>query len=243
MSENEIFLKPCVQNPETKALPFTLLRGGETRLGQCIHTPDYGEILQYDILVANLRRLKQEKKLVFALIGISEDIGPRANCGKPGAVNGWRACMQVLVNMQSNSFVKGNNIIALGEIYLEDLQNLSRQPEVQQDLPKLRQLVEEIDRRVEAVVSAVLDAGLEPIVIGGGHNNAYPVLKSLAKFSPRPPLAINLDPHSDCRLLEGRHSGNPFSYAFTEGILGKYILFGMDPHYNSRESIEFLEKI
>jgi arginase family enzyme len=36
--------------------------------------------------------------------------------------------------------------------------------------------------------------------------------------------AINFDAHSDFRILEGRHSGNGFSYAYEEGFQ-KNILF------------------
>jgi formiminoglutamase len=36
--------------------------------------------------------------------------------------------------------------------------------------------------------------------------------------------AINFDAHSDFRILEGRHSGNGFSYAYEEGFLKKYFI-------------------
>jgi formiminoglutamase len=37
--------------------------------------------------------------------------------------------------------------------------------------------------------------------------------------------AINFDAHSDFRILEGRHSGNGFSYAYEEGFLKKIFFF------------------
>jgi arginase family enzyme len=36
--------------------------------------------------------------------------------------------------------------------------------------------------------------------------------------------AINFDAHSDFRILEGRHSGNGFSYAYEEGFQKYFIL-------------------
>jgi formiminoglutamase len=36
--------------------------------------------------------------------------------------------------------------------------------------------------------------------------------------------AINFDAHSDFRILEGRHSGNGFSYAYEEAFLKKYFI-------------------
>ena len=46
---------------------------------------------------------------------------------------------------------------------------------------------------------------------------------------------MNLDPHADCRnAAEGRHSGNGFSTAFGEGMIGKYFLCGYHNRYNSQ---------
>jgi formiminoglutamase len=45
--------------------------------------------------------------------------------------------------------------------------------------------------------------------------------------------AINFDAHSD-RILEGRHSGNGFSYAYEEGFLKKYFIFGLHENYTSK---------
>ena len=38
---------------------------------------------------------------------------------------------------------------------------------------------------------------------------------------------MNLDPHSDTRELEGRHSGNPFSYAKEAKFLKNYAVLGL----------------
>lgn len=70
--------------------------------------------------------------------------------------------------------------------------------------------------------------------IGGGHNNAYPLLKGASKGlykSGQIPLAslncISLDAYADFRALEGRHSGNAFSYAEEDGYLQKYCVIGI----------------
>ncbi len=53
---------------------------------------------------------------------------------------------------------------------------------------------------------------------------------------------MNCDPHADFRRLEGRHSGNGFSQAFEEGLLGAYYVFGLHESYNSKEMLGRLDK-
>jgi formiminoglutamase len=70
-----------------------------------------------------------------------------------------------------------------------------------------------------------------PVVIGGGHNNAYPLLKGAAKGlqqaqqTPLPQInCINLDAHTPVTgPEEGRHSGNAFRYAESDGFLQKVL--------------------
>ncbi len=84
---------------------------------------------------------------------------------------------------------------------------------------------------------AIFAAGLTPIVIGGGHNNSLPLLSALAKSQQQAVNCINLDPHADFRLLEGRHSGNGFSYAKAQGHLDKYLVMGLHELKNSASSL------
>jgi len=76
------------------------------------------------------------------------------------------------------------------------------------------------------------------LVVGGGHNNAYPCIKGAAKGlykAGATPLAqinaINLDAHADYRPMEGRHSGNAFRYAEEDGYLEKYCVIGLHENY------------
>ena len=77
--------------------------------------------------------------------------------------------------------------------------------------------------------------------MAGGHNNAYPLLKGASKGlykSEQIPLAslncINLDAYADLRPLEGRHSGNAFSYAEADGFLQKYCVIGLHENHLTR---------
>lgn len=101
-----------------------------------------------------------------------------------------------------------------------------------------RHAVNFIDDEVESVVKLITSNKKIPVVIGGGHNNAYPLIKGAAKGFYKAgllPLAqincINLDAHTDYRPLEGRHSGNGFRYADEDGYLQKYCVVGVHENY------------
>ncbi|MBL4709979.1 MAG: formimidoylglutamase [Flavobacteriales bacterium] len=172
----------------------------------------------------------------FVILGIPEDVGPRANCGKGGSDSAWQAFLSKFLNIQETILLKGSNIILLGSFDFSSLPNYkSRKPE------KLRKVVEIIDKAVSDLIETIVKAGKTPIVIGGGHNNFYGLLKGSSKALGKAVNCINLDPHADYRKLEGRHSGNGFSYAKAEGYLNKYSIVGLHENYNSQEMIDRME--
>jgi len=206
---------------------FQQLREGETRLGQSLRYADAGLPLAEALTAA------KQQGCVFVFLGVPEDIGPRANLGQGGSDLGWQAFIRKFINLQQNEFLDGSQILLLGELNCADLQQQSRNA----DLATLRTLCAEIDLRLEPVLLAIFEAGLTPIVIGGGHNNSLPLLSALSKSQQQAVNCINLDPHADFRLLEGRHSGNGFSYAKTQGYLDRYLVMGFHELKNSASSL------
>jgi formiminoglutamase len=98
-----------------------------------------------------------------------------------------------------------------------------------------------VDEEVENLLKVIASAKKIPIIIGGGHNNAYPIIKGVAKGLHKAemiPLSqincINLDAHPDFSVAEGRHSGNGFRYAEEDGYLGKYCMIGLHENYISQ---------
>ncbi|WNO60467.1 formimidoylglutamase [Rheinheimera sp. MMS21-TC3] len=211
-------------------------RAGEQRLGQQILLPNSSSPL-----AEQLQESKQQG-CRYVLVGISEDIGPRANLGAAGASAGWTAFLAKFLNLQSNDFINAKQILLLGDIDCSDLQAQASElkPNVTAQLEQLRQLVEIIDQRVEQVVAEIFAAELYPIVIGGGHNNSYPIISALAKVSQQPVNCANLDPHSDFRALEGRHSGNGFSYAWQQQKLQHYFVLGLHELKNSAANLALM---
>jgi formiminoglutamase len=111
------------------------------------------------------------------------------------------------------------------------------------DRSKLSQLVDKIDKDVSHIIFKLVSAGKIPIVIGGGHNNSYGNIKGTALAKGKSINAINFDAHSDFRILEGRHSGNGFSYAYEEGFLRKYFIFGLHENYVSKSVLDVIKKM
>lgn len=171
----------------------------------------------------------------YVLLGIREDIGPRANNGLGGARNAFDAFLPNFLNMQANRFFPAGALHILGTIDHRD-------PDAQLDQATMREHVANLDKLVQHVVQPLMEEGKVPIVIGGGHNNAYPLIKAAAAVQSAPVDVINLDPHADCRPLEGRHSGNSFSYAITEGHVNSYAVFGLHRARNSEAILQFMDR-
>lgn len=193
---------------------FTSKREGETKLGECV-------------------KVGLESDAKYIVIGICEDIGPQANHGNSGAKNGFTPALTKLLNMQSNRRYNGQNMAIGGYIQ----QNCSFT-----SIENARQLVEELDILVASVIAPIFNKNQTPIVIGGGHNNAYPILKAYSSIKQTALEVVNLDPHADCRPLEGRHSGNPFSYAQKDGFLSFYTVLGLHSAYNSETILNYLNE-
>ncbi len=181
----------------------------------------------------------------YVLFGVPEDIGVRANYGRPGAASAWSSAINSIANIQHNRFCKGSYILVLGTLDVaEEMKQVeSLDYTITEDRQKLNKLVEKIDKEVVHIVSTIVKAGKIPIVIGGGHNNAYGNIKGTALGKGKAINAINFDAHSDFRILEGRHSGNGFSYAYEEGFLKKYFVFGLHENYTSKNVLDILKNL
>lgn len=191
-------------------------RSGETKLGE--------------MLAADWR----DEACRYVLLGICEDIGPRANNGLGGAHNGFDAFLPNFLNLQANRFITPGSLHLLGRIDPAD-------PDAEQDQATLRECVAELDEFVLHTVLPVMQAGKVPIVIGGGHNNAYPLIQAASRVLGHAVDVINLDPHADCRPLEGRHSGNSFSYGIINGFIREYAVFALHRARNSEAILQFMD--
>ncbi|CAN5503841.1 formimidoylglutamase [soil metagenome] len=216
------------------------LRDREIKLGEKVQTLPFGT-------QDNLLEALSDNSCRYVLLGLPEDIGVRANAGRGGAYSAWQPALNTLLNVQSNRFLSGEEILVLGHLDFSGLMLDARNLNVNNpdDLILFRNLVQVIDEAVSPIINAIIQSGKEAIIIGGGHNNSYPNLRGAAqglKASGASATAqincINCDAHSDLRPTEGRHSGNGFSYAFNENWLHKYAMVGLHEIFNNASVID-----
>lgn len=168
-------------------------------------------------------------KSQFVILGISEDHGPQFNMGLSGAHIGFKSCIERLGHMQSNFFMSGEQVCVLGEIR----QAKSFDPK-QNTIP-------ELDEFVLKLLNETVSNSHKLIVLGGGHNNALPLLRHAAK-NKGAVHCINIDPHADLREPTDRHSGNPFSFAFEEKSLSRYHVVGLHEAYNNQYILDYFQQ-
>ena len=201
-------------------------RSGESKFGQHVN------ILTS---ISNIYEQLQNLDVTHVVLGLPEDVGVFANHGKSGATKAWDATLKILLNIQSNQFTKANNVLILGHLDFSEEQLMVSElnSSKNKDILKARKIVAQIDEYVTHIIHQIVLAGKKPILIGGGHNNAYGNIKGSSLALGKPINVINLDAHSDFREQEGRHSGNGFSYASAEGFLANYYIFGLHENYTS----------
>lgn len=136
----------------------------------------------------------QTKQRTFAIVGFRCDEGIRRNYGRIGAAEGPMAIRQALaklpVQKQNFDFFDAGNIVcADGDLETSQL-------------------------ALAQVVTILLENGVKPIVIGGGHELAWGHYQGIADAFPQKNLGIiNFDAHIDMRPLlayDQGSSGTPF---------------------------------
>ncbi len=212
-------------------LSLTRLRRFETKVG---------ERLQVIADAKNIEQSVQQSSAKFVMIGVPEDMGVKANFGIGGADTIWVPFLQSFFNIQSNDFFEGSDVLMLGHFDFSEMARLieNNAQSYEEKVEAYRHAVNTVDDELEKLVKIVTENKKIPIVIGGGHNNAYPCIKGAAKGLYKAGVipiaqinAINLDAHADYRPPEGRHSGNGFRYADEDGYLEKYCIIGLHENY------------
>lgn len=201
-------------------LPLVNERVGEVKLGQKVQVIRWFEDLQ-------------NCDAKFVLLGIPEDIGVRANLGVGGTQTAWLPALKALLNMQSNPFFSGEELLILGALEIEEPADKS--------LASLRNKVRIIDNLVYPIIEQIIAANKIPIVIGGGHNNAMGMIWGASLAHNSKMNVVNIDAHADIRRTEGRHSGNAFTYALENGYLDQYRIFGLQQNYIHDDLPEYLK--
>ncbi len=218
---------------ENDVLAFISKRKGEKKFGEKVTFISNNSDLDTEL---------ENSDSKYVLFGINESIGVKANKGRQGTETAWNSALKSLLNTQNSSLNKGKNVLLLGCLDFPEKMALAKELDADNasDLQQLYTMVEEIDVEVTNLIFKIVSAGKIPIVVGGGHNNAYGNIKGSSLALNKPLNVINFDAHTDFRALEGRHSGNGFSYAFQEGFLNRYFIFGIHENYTSKNILKEL---
>lgn len=220
-------MKHFRQYTRKDVLKITSIRRFVTRVGEQILVPND---------MTDIKTTISSTAAKYVLFGIPEDIGVMANMGMGGTDTAWKPFLSSFLNLQSNDFFSGDEVMILGQFDFGEMKFLIEENATDNDekINAYRHAVITIDEEVEELAKLITEQNKIPIAIGGGHNNAYPLIKGCAKGLHKAgviPLAqinaINLDAHSDYRPVEGRHSGNGFRYAEEDGYLLKYCVIGL----------------
>ncbi|MBK8495301.1 MAG: formimidoylglutamase [Chitinophagaceae bacterium] len=215
-------------------LSLTRVRRFETKMG---------ERLQFLKPETEWPEVIQHSSAKFVLLGIPEDFGVKGNYGIGGTETAWLSFLDSFLNIQSNDFLTGENTLLLGHFDFGDVKFLieNNAYNAEEKINAYRHALKIVDEEVEDLLKVIASAKKIPIIIGGGHNNAYPIIKGVAKGLHKADLVplsqincINLDAHADYSVAEGRHSGNGFRYAEEDGYLGKYCMVGLHENYVSQ---------
>ena len=220
-------------------LALTRLRKYETKLGEKIN-----------VLANGIESLTDHPGATYVCIGIPESIGILGDHGTKGAESTWFHFVQSFLNLQSTDACTGEEIILAGYFDFNAVASVieKNHRNTEERINACRHAVANIiDDEVEKLIKEVVAAGKIPVVVGGGHNNAYPIIKALSKTLHKNGLiekpqvnAINLSATADYRIMEGRHSGNPFRYAMEEGFLNRYAVIGLQENVNPQSMMDDL---
>jgi formimidoylglutamase len=151
-----------------------------------------------------------------ALLGLPDDTGVKLNRGRPGASRGPAAFREALARYGAADpagldlprvFDAGDVVVTPGSL-------------------------QETHDRVTNATAAILEHGLFPIAIGGGHDLTFPFVRAVAARYPQP-AGIYFDAHLDVRETPG--SGMPFRKLVEVCGVKALHLHGFRPLVNSGE--------
>ncbi|MBX3365526.1 MAG: formimidoylglutamase [Phycisphaeraceae bacterium] len=152
-------------------------------------------------------------------LGLADDLGVTLNGGRMGARDGPRAIRRALERYGASDPASGPwpAIYDAGDIIPGDT-------------------LEDTHRRVTEATDAILDLGMFPIGIGGGHDLTFPFVRAAAKRWPNL-SGIYCDPHLDVRSEPG--SGMTFRALPEHCSVTRLYIQGYSPTVNSREHADW----
>jgi formiminoglutamase len=184
-------------------------------------------------VIVSAKDISARAEVVCVLIGVPQHIGVERNGGRPGAADGPSAFRKAFTKLAISAFEQH---IDSGRMVLADAGDIDTEGKT----------LEQIHDEQYDVVAQVLLSGFVPIVIGGGHDTAWPTIRAL-EAQGHPYGVVNIDAHADVRPLKdgGRaHSGSPFYQMLTQQTShvtpGGFVEFGLQYSSVSASHLAFV---
>jgi formiminoglutamase len=178
-----------------------------------------------------LGRTLDDEQPQAVLIGFPSDEGVKRNGGRPGAAEAPHNIRHHLYKMTPDA-EKPGQFINLIE-HTNYVGNVGISEDVESDQQALGK-----------IVAPYLEAGVIPIILGGGHETAFGHFLGYAKAGIETAI-LNLDAHTDVRPLNNgkAHSGSPFRQALQHesNCCPTYLVAGLQPHAVAQSHLEFID--
>lgn len=171
------------------------------------------------------------------ILGVPQHVGVERNGGRPGAADGPAAIRRWLQRMATSAIADAIGNHRLTVIDAGDLQT---------DGKTLQQIH---DEQHDAVLE-ILEHNMVPIVLGGGHDIAWPTIQAMDAVSDacnRSFGVMNIDAHADVRPLKDgglAHSGSPFRQMLETDIVrlapGGFVEIGLQHHAVAAAHVQYV---
>ena len=129
-------------------LSLTRIRRYETKLGEKVQVVNDIHSIEASLQLSSAN---------YVLLGIPEDIGVKANLGIGGADSAWLSFLDSFLNIQSNDFLEGSNVLLLGHFDFTDIEILIEKNAhgFDEKLAAYRHAVNTIDKEVEQIIQII----------------------------------------------------------------------------------------
>ena len=191
--------------------------------------PRVGQLIQFE---------RDRQALPKAVIlGFPSDEGVRRNNGRPGASGAPDEIRRYLYAMTPPAGSDAGDGEAMSKLLSEtvDLGNLT-----------VSMNVEKAQQDLATILAPLLEEGIVPVILGGGHETAYGHFLAYAEAGMETSI-INLDAHPDVRILidDKPHSGSSFreSLLHESNACKGYHVAGLQPHTTAKAHLEFIENM
>lgn len=195
-------------------------------------TPDWSQWHPRPSRLACAIKTNSPDNCKIAILGIPDDTGIAINEGRKGASEGPRAFRKALSEYGcAHDAISGKNLANVGIFDAGDIQAASEEIHITHE-------------RVTDAVGAILDMGMLPVCIGGGHDLTYAATRALLyRTNDQKKLGgFNIDAHLEVRERIG--SGMTFRHLFTDGKdkidTTAFIETGIGPFTNAPRHIDWL---